>query len=66
MKTHQTAGISGARYQYWTTKWLASISNMVICGRSTPKSMKIASNLGTIQYMMKPTIRTATKMTTTG
>ena len=47
-------------------KWLASIRKIVMPGRGTPKSLKMASNLGMMKYRMKPTIAQATKMTTTG
>ena len=35
-------------------------------GSGTPKSLKIASNLGMMKYRMKPTITQATMMTTIG
>ena len=35
-------------------------------GSGTPKSLKIASNLGMMKYRMKPTMAQATVMTTTG
>ena len=44
-------------------RWVAPIKAIVMGGRETPKSLKIASNFGTMKYITKPTIDCMTSRT---